>query len=178
MVVALNINFYWRELRKLAALNSQFFFHWTSDSEARLNQEWLFSLTYAWFGFIQMWVWFENYRLACIYREKLLALFQSIWEANVIVQAKAPWNAQHGLSRVAALSLQSCPALCDPIDCSPPGSLAHELLQARILEWVAKPSSRRIFLTQRSNPCLLCLPALTSRSFPLEVEAIIVPELN
>ena len=107
MVVALNINVYWRELRKLAALNSQFFFHWTSDSEARLNQEWLFSLTYAWFGFIQMWVWFENYRLACIYREKLLALFQSIWEANVIVQAKAHWNAQQGLSRVAALSHSS-----------------------------------------------------------------------
>ena len=32
---------------------------------------------------------------------------------------------------------------CDPMDCSPPGSSVHGILQARILEWVAMPSSRR-----------------------------------
>ena len=32
--------------------------------------------------------------------------------------------------------------LCDPMDCSPPGSSVHGILQARILEWVAMPSSR------------------------------------
>ena len=32
---------------------------------------------------------------------------------------------------------QLCPTLCDPVDCSPPGSSVHEILQARILEWVA-----------------------------------------
>ena len=37
---------------------------------------------------------------------------------------------------------QSCPTLCDPIDCSPPGSSVHGILQARILEWVAIPISR------------------------------------
>ena len=37
---------------------------------------------------------------------------------------------------------QSCPALCDPKDCSPPGSSVHGILQARILEWVAIPFSR------------------------------------
>ena len=31
---------------------------------------------------------------------------------------------------------------CDPLDCSPPGSSVHGILQARILEWVAMPSSR------------------------------------
>ena len=36
-----------------------------------------------------------------------------------------------------AKSLQSCPTLCDPIDCSPPGSPGPGILQARILEWVA-----------------------------------------
>ena len=35
------------------------------------------------------------------------------------------------------LSTQSCPTLCDPMDCSPPGSSIHEISQARILEWVA-----------------------------------------
>ena len=32
---------------------------------------------------------------------------------------------------------QSCPTLCDPMDCSRPGSLVHGIFQARILEWVA-----------------------------------------
>ena len=39
-------------------------------------------------------------------------------------------------------SLQLCPTLCDPMDCSPPGSPVHGILQARILEWVAILSSR------------------------------------
>ena len=38
---------------------------------------------------------------------------------------------------------QSCPTLCDTMDCSPPGSSVHGILQAIILEWVAMPSSRR-----------------------------------
>jgi len=38
---------------------------------------------------------------------------------------------------VVAKSLQSCPTLCDPINGSPPGSLAPGILQARVLEWVA-----------------------------------------
>ena len=42
----------------------------------------------------------------------------------------------------AAKSLQSCLTLCDPMDCSPPGSSVHGILQARRLEWVAMPSSR------------------------------------
>ena len=34
------------------------------------------------------------------------------------------------------LVTQSCPILCDPVDCSPPGSSVHGIFQARILEWV------------------------------------------
>ena len=56
------------------------------------------------------------------------------------------------------LSLQSCLTLCDPVDCSPPGSSVHGILQARILEWVAVPSSRGIFPIQELNPYLLQLP--------------------
>ena len=37
----------------------------------------------------------------------------------------------------AAKSLQLCPALCNPIDSSPPGSSVSGILQARTLEWVA-----------------------------------------
>ena len=37
---------------------------------------------------------------------------------------------------------QSCPNLCDPMGCSLPGSSVHGISQARILQWVAMPSSR------------------------------------
>ena len=38
---------------------------------------------------------------------------------------------------------QSCPTLCDPIDCSLPGSSVHEIFQAIVLEWIAISFSRR-----------------------------------
>ena len=44
---------------------------------------------------------------------------------------------------VRAKSLQSCLTLCNPISCILPGSSIHGILQARILEWVAFPFSRR-----------------------------------
>ena len=47
-----------------------------------------------------------------------------------------------------AKSLQSCPTLCDRMDCSPAGSSFHGILQARILEWIAMPSSRGSFWTR------------------------------
>ena len=40
------------------------------------------------------------------------------------------------------LAAQSCPALCDPMDCSPPGSSVHGIFQARILEWDSIAFSR------------------------------------
>ena len=43
---------------------------------------------------------------------------------------------------VHAKSLQSCLIHGAPMDCTPPGSYVHGILQARILEWVATPSSR------------------------------------
>ena len=44
--------------------------------------------------------------------------------------------------RKKVLVTQSCPTLCDPMDCSPLGSSVHGILQARILEWVAISFSR------------------------------------
>ena len=41
-----------------------------------------------------------------------------------------------------AKSLQSCPTLCDPMDCSLPGSSVHGIFQERILKWIAISSSR------------------------------------
>ena len=46
------------------------------------------------------------------------------------------------LACVHAKSLQSCPIFCDPMDWSLPDSTVHGILQARLLEWIAMPSSR------------------------------------
>ena len=43
---------------------------------------------------------------------------------------------------VLCLDTQSCPNLCNPMDCSLPGPSVHGILQARILEWIAYPFSR------------------------------------
>ena len=48
---------------------------------------------------------------------------------------------------------QSCPTLCDPVDCSPPGSSIHGILQARILEWLAISFSNML-----SRLVITCLP--------------------
>ena len=42
---------------------------------------------------------------------------------------------------VYAKLLQLCPTLCNPMDCNPPASSVHGILQARILEWVPCPLS-------------------------------------
>ena len=48
----------------------------------------------------------------------------------------------HPVVCVVCLVTQSCQTLCDPVDYSPLGSSVHGILQARILEWVAMPSSK------------------------------------
>ena len=77
------------------------------------------------------------------------------------------WKMAQTSLYVCAKSLQLCLTLCNPMDCSPPGSSVHGILQTRILEWVAMLSSRGIFLIQRSNACLLCLLHWQMGSLPL-----------
>ena len=73
-----------------------------------------------------------------------------------VVKDRRAWRAAvHGVSKsrtwlsswttmtiVLWLVTQSCLTLCGPMDCSPPGSSVHGILQARILEWVATSSFR------------------------------------
>ena len=57
-------------------------------------------------------------------------------------QAKNNQSPEDKRKPVCAKSIQLCLTLCDPMDCSPPGSSVHGILRARILEWVALPSFR------------------------------------
>ena len=71
----------------------------------------------------------------------LLTFFILLWKSCNNYFKK---NLHVNCACVHAKLLQSCPTLCDPIECSPPGSSVHGILQAGILEWVALPSSRGI----------------------------------
>ena len=53
-----------------------------------------------------------------------------------------PFKPESQLHVMCAKSLQCCPTLCDTMECSLEGYSVHEILQARILEWVAMSSSR------------------------------------
>ena len=60
------------------------------------------------------------------------------------------------------LVVLACLTLCDPMDCSPPGSSVHGILQARILEWVAM-----LFSRDRPNPGIEpASPTLQTDSLP------------
>ena len=65
------------------------------------------------------------------------------------------------------LVTKSCPILCNPVDCSLPGSSVHEISQARIIEWVAisflRGSSR-----PRDQTHIFCISCLADRFFTTE----------
>ena len=80
--------------------------------------------------------------------KKKLDLAHSWWSKNIPLQysclenpknREAWWATIHGVAKQSESEVaQSCPTLCDPMDCSLPGSSIHGIFQARILDWVAK----------------------------------------
>ena len=64
--------------------------------------------------------------------------------------------------------VQPCPPLYDPVDCSPPGSSVHWILQARILEWVAISSSTGSSWPGDGNHSFLRLLNWQADSLPTE----------
>ena len=71
-----------------------------------------------------------------------------------------------GVTVPVCLITQSCLILCDPVDCSPPGSSVHGMLQARILGWVAissKGSSQ-----PRDGTCVSCVSCTAGGFFKVE----------
>ena len=83
-------------------------------------------------------------------------LYVYTWLTCFTVEQKL---AQHCKAAMCVLVAQLCPTLRDPMDCGPPGSSVHEILQARILEWVAISSSRGSF-QPRDQTSISCLHLL------------------
>ena len=66
---------------------------------------------------------------------------------NISLSVKYEWSLQVIIVRKSKLKVkvwvvQSCPTLCDLMDCSPPGPSVHRIFQTRILEWVSISFSR------------------------------------
>ena len=64
-------------------------------------------------------------------------------------------------------SLQSCPTLCNLMDCHPPSSSVPRILQARILEWVAVPSARE-YSQPRDRSHISYVSCIAGRFFTIE----------
>ena len=65
--------------------------------------------------------------------------------AFLLLERRKVWILVLFYEKVKVLVAQSCPILCDPIDCSPPCFSVNGILQTRILGWVATPFSRGSF---------------------------------
>ena len=73
--------------------------------------------------------------------EKVGAGLQAHGKGHLPLTARAKTEDRYSFGD-PVLSCSVCPTLCDPVDCSPPGSSVRGISQARILEWAAIPSSR------------------------------------
>ena len=79
-------------------------------------------------------------------------LVLSLLYGSAITTVHDHWE-DHAAAAAAAKSLQSCPTLSDPMDCSQPGSSVHGIFQARVLEWVDISFSREDHI---ALACSLC----------------------
>ena len=72
------------------------------------------------------------------YRENKNIQIGMIWNIYMYICTHIINFANYWLmNNVKVLVTQLCPTLCDPMDCSPPGSSVHGILHARTLEWVS-----------------------------------------
>ena len=78
-----------------------------------------------------------NFRIKVIHVDCSMRAKESAWELS----KNWGWEAKGRCCEWVKVA-QLCPTLCDPMDCNPPGSSVHGILQARILEWVAVPFSK------------------------------------
>ena len=96
--------------------------------------------------------------LICLLRNLYMQVKNQQFKVNMEKQTGSQLGKEHGKvvychsvyltsmqSSVQFSSAQSCPTLCDPMDCSLPGSSVHGIFQAIVLEWIAISFSRGSF---------------------------------
>ena len=83
--------------------------------------------------------------------ERTVGSKQSNTDTNMNNQGSAPNQLTCDWLFCSMYLLSQCPALCNPMDCSLPGSSVHGIFQARILEWVAISYSRSLSSYSRTD---------------------------
>ena len=78
---------------------------------------------------VSAWPWIKN----------CFDIFKELWKKERKSQGRL--RDRNCIWRCTCTCTQSCPTLCDPMDCSLPDSFVHGISQARILQWVASPFS-------------------------------------
>ena len=82
-----------------------------------------------------------------------MSLYKNIRNVDIIFPSSlVKWGKYSQGACMATKSLQLCPILCDPMDCSPTGFSVHGILQARPLEWIAIHLSRGSSLPRDRTP--------------------------
>ena len=89
----------------------------------------------------------------------ILDFWTSGLQNNTFLLFKPPSLCHFVNAYVHAQSLQSCLTLCDLMDYGPPGFSLHGIFQARIVEWVAMPSSR-VSSRPRNQTCISCISCI------------------
>ena len=126
----------------------------------------------------------------CVCMHTCSVLFSSLWLHRLLPLDKANltkytykqsrvaitghfWAPRWAAAVAAAKSLQSCPAVCNPIDGSPPGSPVPGILRARTPEWVAISFSNawkwKVKVKLLSRVGLLATPWTAARQAPLSM---------
>ena len=115
----------------------------------------------------------------------------SSYPTPVTIKNAARWNNLHIIANIPTDDqpwwwwcevTQSCPTLCCPMDCSPPGSSIHGIFQARILEWIAISFSRGSS-QPRDRTLVSCIAGrrftvwATREALPSLMETILSPPL-
>ena len=88
-------------------------------------------------------------------------------EMEAIYTSTERWMDKEYVVYACMLSSYRCVWLCNPVDCTSPGFSAHGILQARIMEWVAMPSSRQSF-QHRGRICISHIASGFSTTEPSE----------
>ena len=90
-------------------------------------------------------------------------------QAKYLPGLRLRWSngGDHSLLKVKVSEAQSCPTLCDPMDCSPPGFSVHETSSGKNIGVGCHALLQGIFLTQGYSPCLLSLLHWQAHSLPL-----------
>ena len=118
----------------------------------------------SWVSVAHAWYWWHSLStflvlidlfMLILFQRKWSRFFQSQAEVEAGSEADSGW-----LACCCCSAVKSCLTLCDPMDCSPPGSSVHEIFQARVLEWGAIAFSsttvgkHQFFGTQPSSWCI------------------------